>query len=142
RWSPTALDACGVDRAWLPRLVESRQATGTLRPDLAARWGMGAGVVIAGGAGDAMAGGIGIGCVHEGDGFVSLGTSAQIFVASSEHRPDPERMVHAFCHALPGVWCRIAALLNGASPLAAAARWTGGADIATLLAEVEARFKG
>ncbi|MDQ0471191.1 xylulokinase [Labrys wisconsinensis] len=142
RWSPTALGACGVDPAWLPRLVESREPTGTLRPEIAARWGMGTGVVVAGGAGDATAGGIGIGSVHEGDGFLSLGTSAQIFAAAAAHRPDPGRMVHAFCHAVPGMWCRIAALLNGASPLAAAARWTGNAEIGVLLAEAEARFKG
>ena len=36
----------------------------------------------------------------------------------------------------------MAALLNGASPLSAFARWSGARDIATLLAEAEAGFKG
>ena len=37
-------------------------------------------VVVAGGAGDIAAAGIGIGAVETGDAFVSLGTSAQFFV--------------------------------------------------------------
>ncbi|MBD9626952.1 xylulokinase [Ensifer sp. ENS06] len=141
-WSREALDACQVDATLLPRLIESVAAGGTLRPDLAAKWGLPNDVVIAGGAGDVAAGGIGIGAVSAGNAFISLGTSAQVFVADTAHRPQPERLVHAFCHALPGRWYRMAALLNGASPLSAAARWTGGEDVATLLAEAEADFVG
>jgi len=142
RWSPQALAACGVDPAWLPRVVESCEPCATVRDALAARWGLPRGVPIAGGAGDAAAGGVGIGVVGPGDGFVSLGTSAQILVADTAHRPDPERLVHAFCHALPQRWYRMAALLNGASPLAALASCTGGASVGELLAEVEAAYTG
>src|SRR5207237_581071 len=105
------------------------------------RWGIGGTVAISGGAGDVAAGGIGIGAVREGDGFVSLGTSAQVFVAAKEHRPDPARLVHAFCHALPGTGFRMSALLNGASVLSAASRWVGEPDIASLLSEVERGFE-
>jgi xylulokinase len=141
-WSPRALAACGIDRSLLPRLMESREASATVKADLAARWGFSRKVVIAAGAGDVAAGGIGAGIVNPGDGFISLGTSAQIFLADTAHRPDPGRLVHAFCHALPDRWFRMAALLNGASPLAAFARWSGTGDVAALLAEVEAEFKG
>lgn len=141
-WSASAVGACGVDPAWLPQLVESRESTGHLRDEFRSRWGMAERVVIAGGAGDAAAGGIGIGAVHEGEGFVSLGTSAQVFMAADRHRPDPAHLVHAFCHALPATWFRMAALLNGASALSAAAKWLGETDIAALLSEVEAGFTG
>ena len=142
QWSEKALAACGVDPAWLPALVESSAPSGRLRADLAARWNMPTNVVIAAGAGDVAAGGIGVGAINKGDGFISLGTSAQVFLADTAHRPDPARMVHAFCHALPDKWFRMAALLNGASPLVAAARWVGNADVSTLLAEAEAAFTG
>ncbi len=142
QWSGAALAACGIDHALLPRLVESREAAGTLKQDLVQRWGMPRNVVIAGGAGDVAAGGIGAGVVNPGDGFVSLGTSAQVFLADTKHLPDPECLVHAFCHALPDRWYRMAALLNGASPLAAFARWSGEADVASLLKEAEANFDG
>lgn len=142
QWSSVALEACGIDRALLPTLMESPEASAMLKRDLAARWGLPANVVIAAGAGDVAAGGIGAGAINPGDGFISLGTSAQIFLADTAHHPDPGRLVHAFCHALPDRWYRMAALLNGAGPLSAAARWTGDGDVAALLAEVEANFRG
>ncbi len=141
-WCAETVAACGASPALLPRLVESPDATGTLRDELAARWGLPKGVVIAGGAGDVAAGGVGIGAVNPGDAFISLGTSAQVFVADDAHRPEPELLVHAFAHALPARWFRMAALLNGASPLAAATHWTGETSVGTLLAEMEAAYKG
>ena len=142
RWSERAIAACQVDPAWLPSIVESSHFTGTVTPAWAGRWGMPANVPVAGGGGDTAVGGIGIGAIDDGQGFVSLGTSGQVFLAARSHRPDPPRMVHAFCHAVPDRWCRMAALLNGASPLAAVVRWTGQNDVGRALATVEARFTG
>lgn len=142
QWSARALAACGVDPDWLPRLVGSTEPAGRLLPDLTRRWGMPADVPVVGGAGDVAAGSIGIGAVEAGQGFISLGTSAQIFVTADRHDPDPPHMVHAFCHAAPRRWYRMAALLNGASPLAAVARWTGQADVGLLLHAVEAAYRG
>ncbi len=142
RWSPEALAACGVDPAWLPGLVESNAVAGRLRPGPAARWGLRPGLPVAGGGGDTAAGGVGIGAIHDGAGFVSLGTSAQLFLAASRFRPEPDPTIHGFCHALPGRWFAMAALLNGASPMASAARWTGRPDVATLIGEVEAGYAG
>ena len=141
-WSERAIAAIGLDPALLPRLVEGSAPSGTVRPDIAARFGLRPGVIVAGGGGDTMVGGVGIGAVEDGRAFVGLSTSAQIFVAANAHRPAPERLVHAFCHAIPGRWCQISALLNGASVLAALAHLLGDADIPALLAEVEAGFKG
>ncbi len=141
-WSPALASACGADPAWLPRVVASTAVSGALRPDLAARWGLRPGLPVAGGGGDTAVGGVGIGAVEPGTGFVSLGTSGQLFLASDAYAPAADPTVQGFCHALPGRWCRVAALLNGASPLAAAARWTGRPDVAALLAEVEAGFDG
>ena len=58
------------------------------------------------------------------------------------YRPFPEAFVHAFCHALPARWFQMAALLNGASALAWAAKLVGAADIGTLLTRVEAQYRG
>lgn len=121
-WSAEVVAACGIDPAWLPRLVEGSQAAGRLHPELARRWGLPEGVVIAGGAGDVASGALGIGAIHEGDAFLTLGTSSQLFVTTDGYRPAPEKALHAFAHALPGQWFQMAALLNGASPLA----WVAG----------------
>ena len=141
-WSARAIAAIGLDRALLPSVVEGSAAAGVLRPALAARWGMPAGVVVAAGGGDTPVGAVGIGAVEEGRATVSLGTSAQMFVATGAHRPAPAQMVHAFCHALPNRWCQMAAMLNGASVLASVAGLIGASDIGALLAEVEADFQG
>ena len=141
-WSSAALAACGVAPDWLPGLVESTAVAGRLRAEWATRWGFKAGLPIAGGGGDTAVGGVGIGAVGDGQGFVSLGTSGQVFLASTTFRPDPDRITHAFCHALPGLWYSMAAMLNGASPMASVTRWTGRPDVATVLAEIEARYEG
>jgi xylulokinase len=145
-WSEQAIGAVGIDPALLPPVVESPTPTGTLRPEIAARFGLPPGVVVAGGAGDTLAGGMGIGAVEDGRAFVALGTSGQVFVATDRYRPAPHAAVHSFCHCLPGRWCAMAAVLNGASALSSVARMTGGAggesDIPALLAEVEAGFTG
>ena len=141
-WSARAIELVGIDRAWLPPIVESSAASGTLRPELARRWGFGGGVVVAGGGGDTPAGGVGIGAVADGQAYAALGTSAQLFVAADAHRPAPSQLVHAFCHALPGRWYQMAAMQNGAGVLAVVGRLLGVGDVAELIASVEAGFTG
>ena len=141
-WSPELLAACGMEERQMPRLVEGSEPAGTIRAAVAAELGLSPGVVLAGGAGDTIAGSIGIGAVDEGEGFVSLGTSSQYFIATASYRPFPQALIHAYCHALPGRWLQMAALLNGASCLAWAARLLGERDLTGLLARVEAGYAG
>ena len=51
-WSDALLEATGLTRAPMPRLVEGSETATQLRPELAARWGLPPQVRIAGGAGD------------------------------------------------------------------------------------------
>ena len=140
-WSEDALSATGLSLDRMPRLLEGSEPSGRLRAELAEQWGTPATVTVAGGAGDAAAGAIGLGAIREGDAFLSLGTSGQLFVSTADFRPAPETLVHAFCHAVPDRWFQMAAMLNGASCLAWAAGLLG-APIPDLLNEAEARFAG
>jgi len=133
-WSDELLAATGLTRAHMPRLVEGSEVSAPLKPELAARWGLGEGVVIAGGAGDNAASAVGMGIVAPGQGFVSLGTSGVIFVSSSRFEPHPAQAVHAFCHALPGRWHQMSVMLSAAGAVSWAARSFGFADEAALLA--------
>jgi xylulokinase len=126
----------------MPRLVEGSQSSGVVTPAIASEWGLRKGVIVAGGGGDAAAGAVGIGAVSAGDAFVSLGTSGQYFVTTADYRPFPRAFVHAFCHAVPDRWYQMAALLNGASCLAWAAKLIGSDDVSALLARVEANYRG
>ncbi len=110
-WSDDLLAATGLTRAQMPRLVEGAEASGTLRADLARKWGLPKGVIVAGGAGDNAAAGIGVGVVKAGQAFVSLGTSGVLFAANDGYRPAPDTAVHTFCHALPATWHQMGVIL-------------------------------
>jgi xylulokinase len=137
-WSDIMLSACGLSREHMPRLVEGCAPGGMLRPELARAWGMGDGVVIAGGAGDNAASAIGMGVIANGQAMISLGTSGVFFVANDRYLPNPQRGVHTFCHALPAQWHQMAVILSAASCLRWVTRVTNATDEAALLQEIEA----
>ncbi len=137
RWSDAGLAACGLHVGQMPALVEGSQPAGQLHRELAQRWGMGAQVVIAGGAGDNAAGAVALGAVHAGDAFVSLGTSGVLWCTTAGFAPNTDGAVHAFCHAVPDAWHQMGVLLNAASCLAWWAGVTGMGE-AALLDEVTA----
>ena len=117
QWSDVLLTAGGMDRAQMPRLVEGTQGSGTLRRELAQRWGLGGSVTVAGGGGDNAASAIGIGAVASGSAFVSLGTSGVLFAATGEYRPNAKSAVHTFCHALPDTWHQMGVILSASDSL-------------------------
>jgi xylulokinase len=134
-WSDELLTATGLTRDHMPRLVEGSEVSALLKPDLAARWGVGSGspVRIAGGAGDNAASAVGMGLVEPGQGFVSLGTSGVVFVSTDRFLPNPAQAMHAFCHALPKRWHQMSVMLSAASAVSWAARTFRFVDEAALL---------
>ncbi|APG85929.1 xylulose kinase XylB [Sinorhizobium americanum CCGM7] len=116
-WSECLLAATNLEERQMPALVEGTESAGMLRPELANRWGMSPGVVIAGGAGDNAASACGMGTVGEGQAFVSLGTSGVLFAANASYLPNPESAVHAFCHALPNTWHQMGVILSATDAL-------------------------
>jgi len=117
RWSSELLSKTGLTESHMPKLAEGSDATGTLRAELTARWGLATAPVVAGGAGDNAASACGMGTVQPGHAFVSLGTSGVLFAANGAYQPKPESAVHAFCHALPGTWHQMGVILSAASAL-------------------------
>ncbi|TAA64809.1 xylulokinase [Shinella sp. JR1-6] len=117
KWSGELLAATGLEERHMPALVEGTDVAGILRPELAARWGLDTGVVVAGGAGDNAASACGMGTVREGAAFVSLGTSGVLFAANASYLPNPESAVHAFCHALRGTWHQMGVILSATDAL-------------------------
>jgi xylulokinase len=136
-WSDALLAATGLTRAHMPSLIEGPQVGGTLTAGAARALGLTAGIPVVGGAGDNAASAIGIGAVKPGDSFVSLGTSGVLFSVTDRHRPNVDEAVHAFCHALPGVWHQMAVMLSAASALTWVTRATGHANEGELLAKAQ-----
>jgi len=141
-WSDEVLAATDMGRAHMPRLIEGNRPGGSLRADVAAEWGVPAGIPVAGGAGDNAAGAVGIGTVVPGRAFLSLGTSGVYFVANGAFSPNPGRAVHAFCHCLPDTWHQMSVILSAASCLTWAVGVLGAEDEAALLATIGAGTSG
>ncbi|MEP7240775.1 MAG: xylulokinase [Devosia sp.] len=140
-WSDALLAVTGLNRAHMPRLVEGSAPSGTLKPELATRWGMAGSVVVAGGAGDNAAAACGIGAIRPGEGFVSLGTSGVVFVSNARFSPNTAGAVHAFCHAIPDTWHQMGVILSATDSL----NWLSGVTgkkQAELSGLAEAQFTG
>ena len=113
-WSREMLDICGVSEAQLPRLFESFEVIGTVKPELASALGLPSGVKVVAGAGDNAAAAVGTGTVGDGACNISLGTSGTIFISSDRFGVDPNNALHAFAHA-DGRYHLMGCMLSAAS---------------------------
>ncbi len=140
-WSARLLEAGGMSAGQMPDLVEGSEAGGTLRPDLARRWGMRGDVAVVGGAGDNAAAACGVGAMGEGVGFVSLGTSGVLLSGRDGYAPLPASAVHTFCHAVPDKWYQMGVILAATDSLNWLSRITG-APAETLSTELAEEISG
>lgn len=138
-WHDDIVAACGITRAQLPRLVESGDVSGTLRDDLAQRWHLPRGTPVAGGGGDNMCAGVGVGAVQAGAAYISLGTSGVFFVANDRFVPARGGGMHTHRHAVSGLYAQHAVVLSAGGALAWIAGLLGANDIGALLADTEAQ---
>ena len=113
-WSQEMLDLCGVTEAQMPKLFESYECVGTLKPEIAKVLGLPETVRVAAGAGDNAAAAVGTGTVGEGGCNISLGTSGTVFISSTRFGVDPHNALHSFDHA-DGGWHLMGCMLSAAS---------------------------
>ena len=113
-WSKEMLDICGISEEQMPKLFESYETVGTLKPELAEELGLPASCKIAAGAGDNAAAAVGTGTVGDGRCNISLGTSGTIFISSRAFGVDPHNALHAFAHA-DGNYHLMGCMLSAAS---------------------------
>lgn len=113
-WSKEMLDICGVKESQLPRLYESYEKTGTLKPEIAKELGFPESTIIAAGAGDNAAAAVGTGTVGDGMCNISLGTSGTLFISSNQFGVDRNNALHSFCHA-DGHYHLMGCMLSAAS---------------------------
>jgi xylulokinase len=111
-WSAAATAAVD-DRVagCLPALSASHEACGTLRPEIAARYGFPSRTIVSAGGGDNMMGAIGTGNVVPGAVSASFGTSGTIYAYSSKPVVDPSGEIAAFCSSTGG-WLPLLCTMN------------------------------
>jgi xylulokinase len=112
RWSDEMLEALGVLREWLPEVTESPVVSARVSAGAARETGLLEGTPVVGGGGDQAAQAVGTGIVAEGVVSVTIGTSGVVFAASDTYRVEPEGRLHAFCHAVPGLWHLMGVMLS------------------------------
>jgi xylulokinase len=111
-WSAKVIRAIDKNLAdWLPPLSGSHEAAGTLRPELARKYGLSPDVVVSAGGGDNMMGAIGTGNVAPGVVSASFGTSGTIFAHSAKPVVDPQGEIAAFCSSTGG-WLPLLCTMN------------------------------
>ena len=113
-WSEEMCEICGVKKEWLPKVFESYEAVGTLKPELAAELGISEKTVIAAGAGDNAAAAVGTGTVGDGACNISLGTSGTVFISTKKFGVDGNNALHSFAHA-DGNYHLMGCMLSAAS---------------------------
>ncbi len=113
-WSSEMLDICGISEKQMPKLFESFDCIGTVKPDIAKALGIGENVRVAAGAGDNAAAAVGTGVVGEGGCNISLGTSGTVFISSKAFGVDNNNALHAFAHA-DGGYHLMGCMLSAAS---------------------------
>lgn len=113
-WSTDVLKAIDSDRdlaKCLPPLIKANQKSGTLRPEIAQKYGLPERTPVSAGGGDNMMAAVGTGCVSEGVFTASLGTSGTLFGFANQPVIDPNGGFAAFCASTDG-WLPLVCTMN------------------------------
>ena len=114
KWSSEMIEICGISENMLPKLFESFEVVGNIKPELAKELGLNEDIKIIAGAGDNAAAAIGTATVGEGACNISLGTSGTIFISSQNFGVDKYNALHSFAHS-DGKYHLMGCMLSAAS---------------------------
>ncbi len=110
-WSDWLIEQCGVERRYLPPVLESTAVAGGLTDEVAELLGLPAGMPVVTGCADQPAQALGCGVYEPGVALVTIGTGGQVFMPLGTPEIDPQLRYYTFNHALPGRWYAAAAIL-------------------------------
>jgi xylulokinase len=116
-WSQEILAAMGIDPAWMPSTFEGPDFTGRVTEKAAASTGLKAGTPVVAGGGDQAVQAVGVGAVERGIVALTVGTSGVVFAPTQASIVEPQGRLHAFCHAVPGMWHLMGVMLSAAGNL-------------------------
>ncbi len=114
KWAPEVLKAIDAERdlkACLPKIIDSVEPCGTLRPELAEEFGLPKRLLVSSGGGDNMMAAIGTGNIVPGVVTTSLGTSGTIFAYADSPIIDSSGELAAFCSSSGG-WLPLVCTMN------------------------------
>ncbi|MGL4321743.1 MAG: xylulokinase [Paracoccaceae bacterium] len=124
-WDAQLCAASGWDTAHLPRVGRAWDQAGTLRAELASRWGMGRAVAVAMGCGDNMGSTLGGGATRPGDAVLTVGTSAVACIVDAAFHPGPDKAILTSAHAVPNAYLSMGVVMSATASLDWTARMIG-----------------
>ena len=132
QWDAEICEVAGWDLERVPPVVDSWEAAGQLRAELAQRWELPAAIPVAAGAGDNMACSVGVGAAKSGDVAITVGTSGVICAVDEAFHPAPEQAVFTSIHATPDQYLSMGVVMSATASLDWIAGLTGvsAADLA------------
>jgi xylulokinase len=110
-WDDDLVGAARLSRARLPRLAAAGTKAGVVLDDVADRTGLPRGVVLAAGAGDGQAAGLGAGALEPGAAYLNVGTA--IVAGRAGDRPEIGRAFRTLLGPVPGTFFMETDLLGG-----------------------------
>ena len=116
-WSDEVLTALEIPRAWMPETFEGPECTGYICKEASSLTGLKVGTPVVAGGGDQAAQAVGVGAVEPGIVGLTVGTSGVVFATTPSALIEPEGRLHAFCHAVPGLWHFMGVMLSAAGSL-------------------------
>lgn len=116
-WSPEILAALQIPNEWMPPTYEGPEFTGNVSVTASNETGLAEGTRVAAGGGDQAAQAVGVGAVESGIIGLTVGTSGVVFASTPSPLIEPKGRLHAFCHAVPGMWHFMGVMLSAAGSL-------------------------
>ena len=116
-YSDDILAAAGLDRSLFPEPVKSTEVIGEVRPEIAARLGLPAGVKVVAGGVDNSCMALGARTFREGDVFSSMGSSSWLTVSSALPLLDARVRPYAFAHVVPGMFISATSIFSSGTTI-------------------------
>lgn len=119
RWSTELLEKLDLPVSWFPIARESIEVAGSLRGDLASRFGLDRDLPVLAGGGDAVMQPLGSGLLDQTEGLLVIGTGGNVTVPLAANLPNDGGRLQVFCGILPGSYVAMGATLAAGESL----RW-------------------
>ena len=116
-WSTELLSKIGIPIEWLPKVINSTDQSGVLKPELAEQLGLKKNIPIIAGAGDAVIQPLGSGILDTSEGLLVIGTGGNVTIHSPEFKYNSEGRLQFFCGVLPNSYVAIGVTLSAGGSL-------------------------
>jgi len=107
----------GIEKSKFPEICASDEIIGTIKPELAEKWGLPKNVCVVAGGVDNACMSLGAGCFEDGDVYVSLGSSAWAAASTAKPIVDFDRKIYTWEHCVKGMYIPSAGIFSSGTAL-------------------------